>query len=215
MPAAGSCIVFGREEQAFNEYAQAYRLKPDDVQAARHLAFIAARTKHFDVADKWFIETLRLAPEDADMHFNHGFVLEQDGRSREAVSAFAEAVRLKPSLDRAWYGLGLAHARLGEHVEAATAFARCCRTAADERRGLLPMGHGLPSRQPARAGGPDRQTPRRFRPKRALKLIKDAERADLKHLVPEEVRRFFEVPGSSRVPAPEPSKKEPAVGRAQ
>ena len=31
-----------------------------------------------------------------------------------------------------------------------------------------------------------------FEPKRALKLIKDAERPDLKHLVPEEVRRFFE-----------------------
>ena len=93
--------VFGREEQAFNAYAQAYRIKPDDVEAARHLAFIAAGKKHFDVADKWFIETLRLAPEDADMHFNHGFVLEQDGRSREAISAFADAVRLKPSFDRA------------------------------------------------------------------------------------------------------------------
>lgn len=54
--------VFGREEQAFNEYAAAYRLKPDDVQAARHLASIAARKQQYDVADKWFVETLRLAP---------------------------------------------------------------------------------------------------------------------------------------------------------
>ena len=34
---------FGQEEKAFNEYAAAYRLRPDNVQAARNLAFIAAR----------------------------------------------------------------------------------------------------------------------------------------------------------------------------
>ena len=77
---------FGREEQAFNEYAAAYRLRPDDVQAARHLAFIAARKKRFAVAEKWFIETLRLAPEDADSHFNLGFTREEMGKPREAVA---------------------------------------------------------------------------------------------------------------------------------
>ena len=106
--------VFGREHQAFNAYAAAYRAKPDDAKAARHLAHIAAGRKQYDVADKWFVETVRLAPKDADAHFNRGFVLEQAGRSREAIAAFAEAVRLLPTLDRAWYGMGLAHARLGE-----------------------------------------------------------------------------------------------------
>ena len=33
-----------------------------------------------------------------------------------------------------------------------------------------------------------------FEPKRALKLVKDAERSDLRHLVSEDVRRFFESP---------------------
>jgi hypothetical protein len=31
-----------------------------------------------------------------------------------------------------------------------------------------------------------------FEPKRVLKLVKDAERPDLRHLVPAEVREFFE-----------------------
>ena len=150
--------VFGREERAFDEYAAAYRLRPNDVQAARHLAFLAAKKRQFDVAEKWF----------------------------------AEAVRLKPSLDRAWYGLGLAHAQLGAHVDAAAAFAKCAE--------LQPM-NGEAFYQWAmachHAHQPEQVTEiaRRlagFEPKRALKLIKDAERPDLRHLVPAEVREFFE-----------------------
>jgi tetratricopeptide (TPR) repeat protein len=183
---------FGREEKAFNEYAAAYRVKPDNVQAARHLAFIAARRKQFDVADKWFVEVLRLAPDDADTHFNRGFILEQAGRSREAVAAFAEAVRLKDALDRAWYGMGMAHARLGEHVEAAASFARCAELQPMNGEGFYQWGMAC-----HHANQPDevKKVIRKlvdFDPKRALKLIKDAERADLKHLISEEVQRFFE-----------------------
>ena len=177
--------VFGREEQAFNAYAAAYRVKPDDVQAARHLAFIAARKKQYAVADKWFVETLRLAPTDADTHFNHGFVLEEAGRSREAIGAFAEAVRLKPALDRAWYGMGLAHARLGEHGEAAKAFAQSVALQPMSGEGYYQWGMAC-----YHANQPDQvkdivERLVGFDPKRAQKLVKDAQRPDLKHLIPE------------------------------
>lgn len=183
---------FGQEEKAFNEYAAAYRLRPNNVQAARHLAFIAARRKQFDVADKWFVEVLRLTPDDADTHFNRGFILEQAGRSREAVAAFAEAVRLRDALDRAWYGMGLAHARLGEHAEAARCLARCAELQPMNGEGFYQWGMAC-----HHANQPDdvKKIARKlagFDPKRALRLIKDAERADLKHLISEEVQRFFE-----------------------
>ncbi len=184
--------VFGREEQAFNAYAAAYRAKPDDVQAARHLAFIAARKKQYDVADKWFVETLRLAPTDADTHFNHGFVLDHAGRSREAIAAFNEAARLKPSLDRAWYGMGLAHARLGEHAEAAAAFAKSVELQPMNAEGFYQWGMAC-----HHANQPDQVKTivgrlADFDPKHALKLVKDAGRADLIHLISAEVRDFFE-----------------------
>jgi tetratricopeptide (TPR) repeat protein len=176
---------FGREEAAFDEYAAAYRLRPNDVQAARHLAFIAAKRKRFDLAEHWFGETLRLAPEDADSHFNLGFIREEMGRSREAIEAFGEAVRLKPALDRAWYGMGLAHARLGQHAEAAAALGKSAE--------LQPMnGEAFYQLGMARhhANDPDGvkvvvERLLRFDPKRARKLVHDAERADLKHLIPE------------------------------
>ena len=184
--------VFGREERAFNAYAAAYRAKPDDAQAARHLAFIASRKKQYDVADKWFVETLRLVQSDADTHFNHGFVLEQAGRSREAIAAFAEAARLKPSLDRAWYGMGMAHARLGEHAEAAAAFAKAAEL--QPMSGEVCYQWGMACHHaflPDEVGKIVKRLVD-FDPKRAMKLIKDAERPDLVHRVPEEVRRFFE-----------------------
>jgi tetratricopeptide (TPR) repeat protein len=176
---------FGREEQAFNEYAAAYRLRPDDVQAARHLAFIAARKKRFAVAEKWFIETLRLAPTDADSHFNLGFTREEMGKPRDAIEAFREAVRIRPALDRAWYGMGLAFARLGEHGEAARAFEKATE--------LQPMnGEAYYQLGMARhhANDPDgvKAVVKRlvsFDPKRAHKLVHDAERADLKAMLPE------------------------------
>jgi tetratricopeptide (TPR) repeat protein len=182
----------GREEKAFDEYAAAYRVKPDDAQAARHLAHIAARRKQYDVADKWFAEALRLAPDHADSHFNRGYVLEQAGRSREAIAAFAEAARLKPSLDRAWYGMGLARARLGEHAEAAAAFSKAAEL--QPMSGEVYYQWGMACHH---AHQPEEVTKVvkhliDFDPKRALKLIKDAERPDLTHRVPEEVRRFFE-----------------------
>jgi len=183
---------FGQEEKAFNAFAAAYRLRPNNAQTARHLAHIAARRQQYDVADKWFVETLRLEPGDADSHFNRGFILEEAGRSREAIAAFAEAVRLKPSLDRAFYGMGLAHARLGEHAEAAAAFARAAEL--QPMSGEVYYQWGMACHHACR---PDEVTKVvkqliGFDPKRAMKLIKDAERPDLVHLVPEDVRRFFE-----------------------
>lgn len=176
---------FGREEAAFDAYAAAYHRRSNDVQAARHLAFIAARRKRHDVAEKWFVETLRLAPDDADSHFNLGFVREEMGRSREAIEAFAEAVRLKPGLDRAWYGMGLAHARLGQHAEAVTAFA--------EAAELQPMnGEAFYQWGMARHHANDPEGVKTvaerlvgFDPKRARKLVQDTGRADLESLIPE------------------------------
>jgi tetratricopeptide (TPR) repeat protein len=155
------------------------------VQAARHLAAIAAGKKHFDVAEKWFIEALRLAPGDADTHFNLGFIREEMGKPYEAVEAFAEAVRLKPELDRAWYGLGLAHARLGRHADAAAAF--------DKAAELQPLNGeafyqlGMARHHADDPGGVKAVVKQlvRFDPRLARRLVHDAERADLKHMIPE------------------------------
>lgn len=176
---------FGREDSAFAEFETAFRRDPGNVEAARHLAFIAAQKKRYEVAEKWFLATLQLAPEDADTHYNLGFVREQMGKPRAAIESFAAATRLKPSLDRAWYGLGLAHAALGEHALAITPL--------DEAARLQPM-NGNAWYQLGMACHLAGESERvkavvakvvGFDPKIARQLVRDSGRDDLKGLIPE------------------------------
>jgi len=174
---------FGREEPAFAEFETAYRMRPT-VEAALHLAFLAARGKRFDISERWYLEVLRLSPEDADSYFNLGFVRQEMGKSREAVESFDNATRLKPSLDRAWYGAGLAHARLGEHELAAAAFTKAAELQPLNGEAYYQLGMAW-----HHANAPEQVTDTvkrlvEFDPQRARKLVHDAERADLRHLIP-------------------------------
>lgn len=175
----------GKEKQAFDAYSEAFRQDPSDVQAARHLAAIAANQQRFDVAEKWFEAALRLTPDDGANWFNLGFVRERAGRPADAIAAFAEAVRITPSQDRAWYGMGLAHARLGQHEDAVKALEKAIELQPMNGEGFYQLGMAY-----HHANRPDdvkRIVTRLvgFEPKRAKKLVQDAERADLMHLIPE------------------------------
>lgn len=176
---------FGREERAFDEFAEAFRRDPTNVQAARHLAFLASQKKRYEVAEKWFLTVVDLVPDDADTYFNLGYVREQMGKPGDAIAAFAEALRLKPSLDRAWYGLGLAHAALGQHAQAVPPF--------EEATKLQPMNAiawyqlGMACHK---AGEADRVKITvaklvEFDPKMARQLVRDSGRDDLAKLIPE------------------------------
>jgi len=176
---------FGRDDAAFAEYTLAFRADPGYLQAARNLAFIAARKKHYAVAEHWFGEALKLAPEDAETHFNLGYVREQAGKTRDAIVSFAEATQLRPDLDRAWYGLGVAHAFLGEYGRAIPAL--------DEAARLQPMNAvawhqlGLACH---RAGLADRtravvENLLDFDPMAARQLVQETGRHDLAALIPE------------------------------
>ncbi len=175
----------GREETAFAAYSAAFRINPQDVQSARHLAAIAANQQNFPLAEKWFEVALALAPDDGANWFNLGFVRERAGKPTEAIAAFAEATRLVPSQDRAWYGMGLAYARLGQHDEAAKALEKAAELQPMNGEGWYQLGMAY-----HHANRPDdvkRVVARlvNFEPKRAKKLAHDAERADLMHLIPE------------------------------
>ncbi len=175
----------GNTELACEAYTIAFRLNPQDVQSARHLAAISAQRKDYPIAEQWFLEVLRITPEDADSHFNLGFVREQMKAPHLAIESFKEAVRIKPTLDRAWYGMGLAHAALGDHATAAASLREAAR--------LQPMnGHAWYQLGMAyhHNGEPDKvgQVVNKlleFDPKITRQLIKDSGRNDLAHLLPE------------------------------
>jgi len=176
---------FGREERAFEAYSTAFRINPQDVQSARHLAAIAAKRQNFTVAEKWFEAALALTPDDGANWFNLGYVREHMGKPQEAIDAFSEAVRLVPTQDMAWYSMGLAHARLGQHDKAATTLERVVELQPMSGEGFYQLGMAY-----HHANRPDavKDIVKRlvkFEPKRARKLVHDAERTDLVNLIPE------------------------------
>ena len=176
---------FNLQAPAYEAFAQAFRIDPNDVRSARHLAAIAAGKQQFETAVQWFETVVTLAPDDGPNWFNLGYVRERSGHPREAVAAFAEAVRLVPTQDRAWYGMGLAHARLGEHAEAARALEKAVELQPMNGEGWYQLGMAL-----HHANDPDgvKRVVKRlvdFEPKRARRLVQDAERADLAKLIPD------------------------------
>lgn len=176
---------FGREESAFAAFSTAFLNNPQDVQAARHLAGIAAKREHWAVAEKWFEAALALTPDDGASWFNLGYVREHAGKPGEAIVAFAEAVRLVPAQDMAWYGMGLAHARLGQHEQAVKALEKVVELQPMSGEGFYQLGMAYHhANRPADVTGIVKRLVT-FEPKRAKKLVHDAQRSDLIALIPE------------------------------
>ena len=175
----------GWEDRAYEAFSTAFRINPQDVQSARHLAAISTKRKNFGVAEAWFEAALELTPDDGVNWFNLGFVRERDGKPLQAITAFSEAVRLVPSQDRAWYGMGLAHARLGQHDRAVAALEKVVELQPMNGEGFYQLG--MAYHYAKRPDDVARIVKRlvSFEPKRARKLVQDAGRTDLMKLIPE------------------------------
>lgn len=171
------------KERALEEYRRALRFNPRFAKALNKIGFLLASENRFAAAEENFAEAVRVEPDDAYAHFNLGFVREKLRKREAAIEAFREAVRLRPTLDRGWYGLGMAHAALGEHPDAARAF--------DEAARLQPMNpHAWYALGMAHhhCHNPDKvkeviEYLFRFDPVMSRRLIHDAGRSDLAHLV--------------------------------
>lgn len=175
--------IFKQPAKAIEEYRIALRHEPRFAKAAACIAVLSASQGRFEEAERYFLEALRISPDDAEMRFNLGYVCDKQRKYEEAIAAFAEALRLKPKIDRAWYGMGLAQAALGRHEEAARSL--------EEASSLQPMnGHAWYAFGMAQhhLHNPDKVKEivlhlHRIDPLMCRRLIQDAERSDLIHLV--------------------------------
>lgn len=173
-----------RPEQAIAAYADAFRANPHDVQAARSIAWIHAQQKRWLESLIWQEKALALVPEHADTWFNLAYAQEQSGQREAALASFQRVTALKPEHDRAWYGIGMMYAHQGDHAAAAAAL----QTAAD----LQPMNDptwyalGMAHHHNADPDGVKRVVEHcvLHSPVTARRLIQEAGRADLMHLLP-------------------------------
>jgi len=92
-------------------------------------------------------------------------------------------VRLNKAIDRAWYGMGLAHAHLGRHEEAAAALHEAAALQPMNPHAWYALGmayHAL--NRPAKVKEVVMHLVR-FDPRMTRRLIQEAGRSDLAHLV--------------------------------
>ncbi len=172
-----------RTDAALRAYRDALAADPASLRALAALGYLHAQRGQYDLAEPYLTRAAQLDPGHAELRFNLGFVQDKAGRHAAAIESFEAAVRLNPKLDRAWYGMGLAQAALGRHEEAARCFGRVTE--------LQPMnGHAWYALGMAwhHSRAPDKvkevaEHLARFDPRMARKLIQDAGRADLAHLV--------------------------------
>ena len=175
--------LFGLKLQAIAAYSEASRVKPDFLRPTNRVAYLLASQERFAEAEPYFQAVLRADPGNAVAHFNLGYTLDKRGKYDKAVHEFREATRLNPKIDRAWYGLGLAHAQLGQHLEAAAALHEAATLQPMNPHAWYQLGMAYHTLHKPEKVNEVVMHLLRFDPRMTRRLILDAGRSDLAHLV--------------------------------
>jgi tetratricopeptide (TPR) repeat protein len=175
--------ALGRAQESISTYRAALRVKSDFHRCSNRIAYILAGLERYAEAEPYFREVLGADPGNASAHFNLGYTYDKRGQFENAVESFREATRLNPKFDRAWYGLGLAQAALGKHEEAAKALHQAATLQPMNPHAWYQLGmayHTVHNREKVNEVVMHLL---RFDPKMTRRLILDAGRSDLAHLV--------------------------------
>ena len=175
--------LFGLKPQAIAAYGEATRAKPDFLRPTNRVAYLLAAQERFAEAEPHFQAVLRADPGNAVAHFNLAYTYDKRGHYAKAIEAFREATRLNPKIDRAWYGLGLSHAALGQHEEAAKALHEAATLQPMNPHAWYQLGMAYHTLHKPEKVDEVVMHLLRFDPRMTRRLIVDAERADLAHLV--------------------------------
>lgn len=175
--------LIGQTDKALAAYAASFRANPRDVKAARSIAWNHARRQRWAAAADWFGKALDLEPEHADTWFNRGYAREQMGDRDGALADFRRATEINPKHDRAWYGQGMVHAHAGDHAAAAQALEQSARLQPMNGAAWYALGMARQhNREPEAVEAVIRHLVN-HEPQTAKRLVRDADRSDLMHLV--------------------------------
>lgn len=170
-------------QRAIEEYRLALRFNPDFAKAASAAAYLLAAGQHYADAEPLLRQSLRADPRRADDWFNLGYICDKLRRPDEAGNAFRRAVELNRKLDRAWYGLGLVLGAQGRHRDAAEAFEQAAQLQPMNGHIWYQLGMSYHALHEADKVKGIVEHLDRFDRRMARKLILDAGRSDLAHIV--------------------------------
>jgi tetratricopeptide (TPR) repeat protein len=171
-------------QRAIDAYRESFRSNPRHAGTARTIAWLEARHERWAEAERWFRQAIELEPDDGDTWFNLGYVQDKGGRDADAIAWLRRAGELNPKNDRAWYGLGMLLARRGDHAGAAAALDQAAQL--QPMNGLAWYALGMAwhhCNAPDKVEAVIRHT-LTHDPQTAQRLVRDAGRSDLAHLLP-------------------------------
>jgi Flp pilus assembly protein TadD len=117
-----SLVDRGRMEDALEQFREALRIAPGDVDALDNYGAALTRVGRFDEAEAQFRKGLSLAPSRANLHHHLGMALQSQGHYEEALVYLSEAVRLSPEYAAAHTSRGQVLEQLGRNDEARAAY---------------------------------------------------------------------------------------------
>jgi tetratricopeptide (TPR) repeat protein len=103
-------------------YREVLLRSPDDVDALRLLASVAAGARQWSDAEVMLKRVLELAPDFLQAWLDLGLAQQEQERLEEAETSFTRAARLDARRPQPWIALGTTRAMAGRHREALEAF---------------------------------------------------------------------------------------------
>ncbi|HVM59723.1 MAG TPA: tetratricopeptide repeat protein [Verrucomicrobiae bacterium] len=133
----------GKVREAVQEYEQALRLDPDNVEAHNNLGNNLLRSGKIQEAIGQYEQTLRLKPDFAEAHDNLGLARQESGNISEAMEQYEQAFRLQPDKAMAHVDFGIALERTGKLREAIGHYEEALRIEPDSAEAHYNMGIAL------------------------------------------------------------------------
>ena len=133
----------GKLEEAEKLYRQALKNNPDNVDALRMLAMVAATLKHFDDAERLLRRAVGLAPDFLAAVIDLGRVLKEQDRFEEAIGCFKKAIAINPNNPQTHFLLAGAYAPAALNHEAVEEYRKTLELSPRHPGALLGLGNSL------------------------------------------------------------------------
>ena len=133
----------GKLEEAEKLYRQALKDNPDNVDAMRMLAMLAATLKHFDDAERLLRRAVAIAPDFLAAVIDLGRVLKEQDRFEEAIGCFKKAIGINPNNPQTHFLLAGACAPAALNHEAVKEYQKTLELSPRHPGALLGLGNAL------------------------------------------------------------------------
>ena len=133
----------GQLEEAEKLYRQVLKNNPDNVDAMRMLAMVAATLKRFDDAERLLRRAVGIAPDFLAAVIDLGRILKEQDRFEEAIGYFKKAIEINPNNPQTHFLLAGAYAPAALNQEAVKEYQRTLELSPRHPGALLGLGNAL------------------------------------------------------------------------